>query len=798
METIKISVRSLVEFLLRSGDLDNRRGAPADKEAMQLGSKLHRKIQGRMGSSYQAEVPLKYTEDCGEYSLSIEGRADGIQSEEGETLVDEIKGIYRDVNLLEEPVPVHLAQAKCYAYMYAAKEGKPSMGVQMTYCNLETEEIRRFRQTFSMEELKTWFLELVESYKKWCLFQVRWKRERQESIRETVFPFPYREGQKELAAGVYRTIYHKKKLFIQAPTGVGKTISTVFPALKAVGEGLGDKVFYLTAKTITRTAAQEAFSLLKSRGLRYKVITLTAKERICPWEETVCNPDACPYAKGHFDRVNDAVYEMITRSLSFTREDLLRQSEKWQVCPFELSLDTAVWVDAVICDYNYVFDPRAQLKRFFGEGAKGDYVFLVDEAHNLVERGREMYSAELVKEDFLEVKRAVKGHSKKLERLLEKCNKTMLAWKRECEDYVLLSGVGNFVLSLMNLSGAMEEYLEEAPQGEAGEKVLDLYFQVRAFLDTHDRLDDHYVIYTRMQPEGSFGVKLFCVDPSARLQECMDRGRSTILFSATFLPISYYTSLLSGEEDDYRMYARSPFDPDRKLLLIGGDVSSRYTRRGEREYRKIAEYIQKTVECRKGNYMVFFPSYRMMEDVGAYVQEALGERARLLRQMPGMTEQEKEAFLEEFSGDRTESLVGLCVMGGIFGEGIDLKHNRLIGAVLVGTGLPQICSEREILKNYYQEKGQDGFAYAYQYPGMNKVLQSAGRVIRTVEDQGVILLLDERFLQEQYRSLFPREWQGYETCTLRNAGEKLEAFWKRQEAAKQEFLAARSGHGSEP
>lgn len=781
MDTIRISVRNLVEFLLRSGSIDNRKGGMADKEAMQLGSRLHRKIQGRMGASYQPEVPLRYTMECGEYTLSIEGRADGIQTEGGEVLVDEIKGIYRDVSLLEEPVPVHLAQAKCYAYIYGSQQGKESIIVQMTYCNLETEEVRQFRQTYGMEELEAWFQELVASYRKWCDFQVRWKEQRQKSIKRLTFPFPYREGQKELAAGVYRTIYHKKKVFIQAPTGVGKTISTVFPALKAVGEGLGDKIFYLTAKTITRTAAQEAFSILMEQGLLYKAITLTAKERICPMETADCNPDACPYANGHFDRINEAVYEMVTEGEGYSREDLLRQSEKWQVCPFELSLDVASWVDGVICDYNYVFDPRAHLKRFFGDGVKGEYLFLIDEAHNLVERGREMYSAVLVKEEFLEVKRAVKGHSRRLERLLEKCNKVMLGWKRECESYELLSGVGDLVIPLMNLSGAMEEYLEEAPQGEARQKVLELYFSVRFFLDVQERLDEHYVIYTELVSGGRFAVKLFCVDPSANLQECLDKGNSAIFFSATLLPISYYTSLLSGRTDDYRMYAKSPFDPGNRLLLIGGDVSSRYARRGEAEYRKIASYIQKTVRLRAGNYMVFFPSYRMMEDVAEYVREGLEEDVRLLVQSSGMTEQEKEAFLEEFSEDRRDSVVGLCVMGGIFGEGIDLKHNRLIGAILVGTGLPQICNEREILKQYYQERRLDGFAYAYQYPGMNKVLQAAGRVIRTGDDQGMILLLDERFLQEQYRNLFPREWEGYETCTLGSIEGKLQAFWNGRE-----------------
>lgn len=786
MEEIKISVRNLVEFILRSGDIDNRKGDMPDQEAMQLGSRLHRKIQGRMGSDYTPEVMLRHRVECETYAIVIEGRADGIQVNSQGTLIDEIKGVYRELKLIQEPVDVHLAQAKCYAYIYALQRELPSIRVQMTYCNLETEEIKRFEQEYQFRDLKKWFEELIEEYRKWCAFQIRWREIRRESIRCVEFPFPYREGQKELASSVYRTIYHKKKLFIQAPTGVGKTISTVFPAVKAVGEGLGDKIFYLTAKTITRTVAEEAFTVLKNQGLKYKVVTLTAKEKICPLEETICNPDQCPYAKGHFDRVNDAVYEMVTEGEDFSREALLAQSEKWCVCPFELSLDVSTWVDAVICDYNYVFDPRAHLKRFFGENVKGSFLFLVDEAHNLVERGREMFSAALVKEDLLDAKKAVKAYSPKLARLLDKCNKKMLEWKRECPSYELHDNIGDFVITLMNLACETENFLEEVQDGEVRDKVLELYFELRAFLDTYDRLDEHYVIYTELTESGRFMVKLFCVDPSANIQTCLDKGVSAVLFSATLLPIRYYMSLLSTKADDYAVYAKSPFDPKRKLLLVGTDVSSRYTRRGEQEYLRIAEYLDKTVKQRTGNYLVFFPSYRMMEDVAQAFERIAPKGVRLLRQSSGMGEQEREAFLESFSSESRESLLGFCVMGGIFGEGIDLKHDRLIGAVIVGTGLPQICNEREILKNYYDNRGGNGFAYAYLYPGMNKVLQSAGRVIRTDQDRGVILLLDDRFAGRQYVELFPREWDDYQVCNRQNVAGMLTEFWKREECSENE------------
>ena len=385
VEKFRISVRSLVEFLLHSGDIDGGKGGMADKEAMQLGSRIHRKIQGSMGAGYRPEVSLKAEIVKETFTLFVEGRADGILEQDGRITVDEIKGVYRSLDAMEKPDLLHLAQAKCYAAIYGSEQKLDVISVQMTYCNLETEEIRRFVQEFSVKELKSWFDELTEQYCKWCEMQVKWKTCRQESIHACVFPFPYREGQKQLAAAVYRTIAHRKKLFIQAPTGVGKTISTVFPTVKAVGENLGEKIFYLTAKTVTRTVAEEAFSVLKGKGLRYKVLTLTAKEKICPLEEVKCNPIECPYAKGHYDRVNEAVFEMLNETEVFDREAIWKQSEKWKVCPYEMTLDLSMWVDAVICDYNYVFDPNARLKRFFGDNIKGEYLFLIDEAHNLVE-----------------------------------------------------------------------------------------------------------------------------------------------------------------------------------------------------------------------------------------------------------------------------------------------------------------------------------------------------------------------------------------------------------------------------
>lgn len=778
MEQIKISVRNLVEFVLRSGDIDNRRGKGSQKEAMQEGSRIHRKIQRRMGASYQPEVPLKIELEKEKYRLIIEGRADGIIIEESGVTIDEIKGVYMDVHAMEAPVSVHLAQAKCYAYIFARKEALKEIHVQMTYCNLDTEEIRRFRETYSFAEIREWFEGVIKSYEKWADFQYEARMERNESIAGLEFPYPYREGQKELAAGVYRTIKREKNLFIQAPTGTGKTITTVFPAVKAVGEELADKIFYLTAKTITRTVAKEAFDLLRSHGYQGRVITITAKEKLCLCEEMDCNPVHCPYAKGHYDRVNDAVFDLINKKRDITREVLLAQAEEFQVCPFELCLDSTLWVDDIICDYNYVFDPNVYLKRFFAEGVKGDYLFLIDEAHNLVDRGREMYSAVLYKEDFLKMKKIMREYSRKCVKALEKCNSHLLELKRQCERYEILENAGALIFALMQLGAALEEFFLKEIAFPEKKEVQEFYLELRHFLNMYERVDENYVIYTEHEADGRFKIKLYCVDTAVNLQECLDKGKSTIFFSATLLPIQYYKKLLSTKDDNYAVYAKTVFSREQRLLVIGTDVSSKYTRRNAGEFTRIARYIYETVQGKKGNYIAFFPSYKMMEQVlEKFYGLDLGEMDCVVQES-GMREQEREEFLEGFRREREHTLVGFCVMGGIFSEGIDLKNEALIGAIIVGTGLPQVSNEREILKNYYDRRYGEGFDYAFRYPGMNKVLQSAGRVIRTLEDRGVIVLLDERFLQQEYRRMFPREWEHYETVTVESVQERVKSFWE--------------------
>ena len=774
---VRISVRNLVEFILRNGDLVSGSSA-SDKEAMLKGSRLHRKIQKQMGSHYQPEVSLKKDTEYDDLILRVEGRADGIFSQDDRFCIDEIKGVYKNLELMEEPVPVHRAQALCYAWIYLDEHELEEIDVQMTYVHLDTEVIKRFRETLTRAELRQWYKELTDSYHRWLAYQIEWRKKRNESMENLEFPFTYRKGQREMVSGIYHAISKKEQIFIQAPTGVGKTMSAVFPAVRAIGQGMAETVFYLTARTITRTVAQDAFEILRDRGLLFKVVTITAKEKLCFCDKPECDPEKCPYAKGHYDRINDAVYELWTTEQSFDRETLLRHAQKRQVCPFEMSLDLAIWMDGVICDYNYVFDPNVCLKRFFGENVSGNYLFLIDEAHNLVDRGREMYSASICLDDVIETRKSVKPYSQKLWKKLGKVKKQMEELKQNCSEWKVQENAGVLPVSLLSVLGELDQLLEEPPSQELVDGILDFYFEVRDFLNISELVDDNYVVYTAFGEDGRFYEKLFCVNPAENLQKCLDKGNSTVFFSATLLPLQYYRKMLSTRSENFGMYVESPFEQSKRLLMICRDVSSKYTRRGYEEYHKIAEYIARMSWQKKGNYMVFFPSYRLMEDVyQVYQDEFSVSWVRCISQHASMTELEREEFLNEFTEESEETLVGFCVMGGIFSEGIDLIGDRLIGTAVVGTGLPQVSCEREILKDYYDEKGEQGFDYAYRYPGMNKVLQAAGRVIRTKEDTGTILLLDERFLNRDYRNLFPGDWSNAGTCTLGNVEKYLQAFW---------------------
>ncbi len=811
-DLIRISVRNLVEFVLRSGDIDDRVGGADSIKAMQEGTRIHKKLQKQGGKNYHAEVPLRTIVPFEDYDLLIEGRADGLIYEEdadkalldvvqeelpavgneiyslSQVKVDEIKGVYRDLDLMTEPEMLHLAQAKCYAYMVAKDNDLESIDVQITYCNLDTEEVIRFLDNYSIKELAEWFNGVVELYRRWSDFSYYFRKVRNDSIHTTDFPFEYREGQYDLAKSVYQTISENKLLYVQAPTGTGKTISTIFPAIKAIGENLAERIFYLTAKTITRTVAKDTISLLYEQGYRAKTVIITAKDKLCPLDERHCDPESCPYAKGHFDRINDAVYDALMDHDLFDAGLISQIAEERRVCPFELNLDISSWCDNIICDYNYVFDPNVYLKRFFAEVMRPDGIFLIDEAHNLVDRGREMYSQTLIKEDFLSIKKNLKLYKTTVLKGLNKCNKIMLGLKKELESeanatFRVYEDIDDLIFALSSLSVSMDRYFDRIRRSKGADRedlteLREFYFNIKNFLNLTDGMDYGYEVYGEKTSEGEFALHLYCVDPSKRLQDRLNRGVATVFFSATLLPISYYKSLLCREKQPYAIYARTAFLREQSCIVAAWDVTSRYKQRSLDMYERYASYIKEIISQKRGNYIAFFPSYRFMEDVrNSFEQYDLS--CRLICQERGMREADKDDFLQAFSEEDDESLLGFCVLGGAFSEGIDLTNDRLIGAIIVGAGLPQVCSERKILSDHFEKNGADGFSYAYLNPGMNKVMQAAGRVIRTVDDRGVIALLDDRFLNRQYSACFPAEWDGVIPVTIDSVGSVISEFWSK-------------------
>ncbi|MCX7745868.1 MAG: ATP-dependent DNA helicase [Clostridia bacterium] len=755
---VKISIRNLVELILRSGNLDSRFSGSS---RAQEGIKLHQKIQKAGGETYNPEVSLSFSVEYPELTITVEGRADGIITEDKGFVVDEIKTTVRPLELIDEEFSLlHWAQAMCYAYIYTEQNTLPGMGVQLTYYQLDTEEMKQLRKDFTREELKHFFHDLVEKYFVWAKLTLDWSLKRDLSVKDLEFPFAsYRRGQRELAVAAYRTITKGKKLFVQAPTGIGKTISTLFPAVKAVGEGVVSKIFYLTAKTVTRQVAEDAFLHMRKQGLKLKTITLTAKEKVCFQKEVTCNPEQCEYAKGHFDRINEAIMDIIQLEDHLTREKMELCAKKHCVCPFELALDLSLWADLIICDYNYVFDPSVYLKRFF-LNSKENYAFLIDEAHNLVDRARDMFSASLDKTKILELKKAMKTRNPQIAKALNKVNSYFVDQRKQCGAFsVKKEPPKELILLLRGFIRVSEEWLAKNQDTGGLDELLDLYFSALNFIKIFEFYDERYVI-TIEAFKNEVRIKLFCLDPSHLLGEAVKRGKSAVFFSATLTPLNFFRDILGGNEEDYTMKLPSPFDRNQLCVMAAGNISTKYKNR-EGSYEKIAEYIKAFVTQRQGNYMVYFPSYKYLNEVVGLFHERFPEVPTAI-QAGNMSEEERQAFLEKFQPDTKELFVGFGVLGGIFSEGIDLKGDRLIGVAVIGVGLPQVNREQDVIMRYYEEKNGLGFEYAYMYPGMNKVLQAVGRVIRSERDRGAVLLIDERFLESSYRALIPEHWRGYQ------------------------------------
>lgn len=779
MKKSKISVRHLVEFILRRGSIDNRK--KSNHTALE-GAKIHRKLQKEAGEEYQKEVFLQTSVQLDPYELIVEGRADGIFKKDGVYHIDEIKTSEpRFEDLEPEQVELFFHQARVYAYIYSQENNLEEINLQLTYYQTTEKVITRKVEHQTREQLEVFFKKLTEDYQEWLIFQENWRTVRNASLMALKFPYEeYRKGQRELAVAAYKTIRTKQKLFAEAPTGTGKTISTLFPALKAIGEDEGERIFYLTAKTITRQVAEDALAALKDVGAETKSVTLTAKDKICFLDETTCNPDQCPYANGYYNRINEGLWDLLNHENQITREVIEKYAKKHTLCPFELSLDVSLWCDVIIGDYNYLFDPTVYLRRFFDEEKNEDHLFLIDEAHNLVNRSREMYSAELsygkARKVYGEIPKEFKKLRRRWNRLLKAFDQIQEIALEEGWNYHHQKAPADSLINAgFQLGEFIQEWLAEYPEHPMQEQILGFYFDLNHFLKISEFYDDHYET-TVEKSYHDLIVKQFCIDPSLFLEQSLNKGRSSLLFSASFSPLSYYQETLGGKESlAYRL--PSPFPIENQQVLIASYLETTYRKR-EHSMPRLVETIQRFIQGKKGNYMIFFPSYQYLDQVAEVFKETYPS-TRTLIQGTKLNEQEREDFLAEFIVEPQETLVGFCVLGGIFSEGIDLRGSRLIGSMIVGVGLPQMNHEQELIKSYYDEKEQLGFAYAYQLPGMNKVLQAAGRVIRDMEDQGIVLLADQRFASSNYRKLFPPHWhQAKEVRTVEALSQTIHQFWQ--------------------
>ena len=786
---LTLPIRRLVEFLLRTGSIDSR--FTGFDRALE-GARLHRKLQRaavKEYPDYQAEAALKQDYTCAGIAYTLEGRADGIFTDkDGTPTIDEIKTTTLPPEFITgEQSPEHWAQAQIYAAIYARQQGLPAMRVRLVYYQVDEDLEFTFNHDYSADALDAIVTDLLTQYAPWAKRSAEWQRMSRASRQALPFPFAsYRPGQRAMMNAVYKTCTEGGQLLCQAPTGIGKTMSVLFPALKAVGEG--GPIFYLTARGTTRAAAENALTLLRAADpdLKLRSVTLTAKDKICLQEHRECTPEACPYANGYYDRVKAALWDGLDTH-ALTADALQALARKHKVCPFELGLDLSLWCDVVVGDYNYLFDPVVHLMRFFETA--GDYLFLIDEAHNLPGRARDMHSTSLCKSAFYDAKKRLGKGKSSLKNALTKVNNIFIEWRHRCEEvlgdsrfgrtYFEKSRAEDFDRALTKLCEPLEIWLDEhrAP-GETHDALLQLYFDIRAWLRVADTFDNHFVL--QISAVGSeVRAAMLCLDPSDFLAADFAKGRAAVLFSATLAPAGYYKDLC-GLPDARAVALRSPFDPANMGLWCARQVSTRYKDRAD-SIAKVSDLLDVMAAAQPGHYLAFFPSYSYLQQVWEDFTARYPDQPTLCQES-SMDEGQRTEFLAQFLARDGKPLLGFAVLGGVFGEGVDLTGESLIGVAVVSPGLPQIGPRQEQLRDYFEETRGAGFDYAYRYPGMNKVLQAAGRVIRTPQDRGVVLLIDDRFLAPDTRRLMPPHWEHLRVVDSADAWkDELAAFWKKHE-----------------
>jgi len=775
--THKVAVKNMVSRVLRSGDLRIVFSGP---HRARDGMRIHRRLQKKRPAHYTAEVPVSLTVAADNIELMVSGRIDGVYQGTDGCAIEEIKTTVRSLeNFRQQPDPMHLGQALCYAYLFAVGEDLEQIEVQVTYCQTESLDTVTWARKYRVSELKPHFDDITARYLELVKAGLEWQGGRNASIEVLDFPFTeFRAGQREMAVHAYRTIRDRQQLLVQAATGIGKTMGALFPAIKAMVDFANPLILYLTARTTGRLAAQKALASLRTKGLRLRTLVLTAKDKICFLEERACTPEECEFAKGYYDRLPAAV-RSICRDDDFSRDRIEATAREFGICPFEFSLELVHWADCLIGDYNYVFDPRVSLRRLLFESER-ECIFLVDEAHNLVDRARDMFSAQLEKRAVLALRRAFGKDRPPLYRSLGKLNSWMVSDRKQCRElperaYAQDQVPADLLTRLTDVIRKAERWLLENPIASPRENVLEFYFAAVHFLKTAEHYGAEYVTFLEQSDE-NLRVKLFCLDPVQRLKAVTETSAAAIFFSATLTPAAYFLRLFGCPEETASIRIGSPFRSEHLGMFVADRISTLYRQRSE-TLPALSEMLLALVSPQTGNYLFFFPSYDYLTMTHKAVVRQCPDLDTIV-QRPEMTRAEKAAFLEHFRFQPDSTLVGFAVLGGIFGEGIDLEGDKLSGAAVVGVGLPAISFENDLIKAYFDKVEGAGFQYAYQYPGFNRVLQGAGRVIRSAHDRGVVLLVDQRYARREYRSLLPDYWQPCKIKCSTELESALASFWQ--------------------
>lgn len=754
-----LSVHQLVDFLLRSGDIDTR---VFNRSSMSEGSKIHSWYQASQSKGYISEYPLRCDFVVDDVEIILQGRADGIIHGKEEYIIDEIKSTVIDLNeFYEENHAWHLGQAICYAYMFAKEQKLPSMSIRLTYIRQGNQK-DKFIKEFSYQyiELENYVLDLLDQYINFynIIFNNISKRNR--SIQQLDFPFnSYRKGQKKMAKYVYDNASNGGLLFLEAPTGIGKTMSSLFPTLKVMGEDDESKLFYLTAKTSGRESASNAINLLKMRGLDINDIVITAKDKICFCKGQACNPEECPFCKKYYDKIQSVIRYSLLNFTSFDFDTITEIAFENEICPFEFQLDLSLFMDVIICDYNYMFDPTSYMKRYFDEDCSKFHV-LVDEAHNLVTRSKEMYSAFISLKMFEDLRKNIRHYNnKKIKSLIKRTMELFDEFKDYEDGFHIVNNFSDEVYKkLLRFTERYQEYSKD-DKVKIPKEITDLYIEINTFLKISEFYSEKYISYIEITSEDIL-LHLFCLDPSRFIRNRMNQVKSVALFSATMSPIEYYMKTLGGDfDEDEHVILPSPFKQENLLITIAPKVSIKYKNR-EASFSQVVEYIRTFTSSKVGNYFVYVPSYEYLEKLRPLLY--FDEPVDLYFQEKDMLDKDKVTFIEKFQSSPLVTTIGFAVIGGAFSEGIDLVSDRLIGAIIIGVGMPRINFESDQIKKYYDELELPGYNYAYLNPGMNKVMQAVGRVIRSENDKGAVLLIDERYTYRNYKELFKKEWDHYQ------------------------------------